>query len=60
MNIVESIVSKTAVVIDNIPTIDSSDRIREERASLLLLDLFLAKNQGVFMTRSSSGPTLWA
>ena len=54
MNIVESIVSKTAVVTDNIPTIDSSDRIREERASLLLLDLFLAKNQGVFMTRSSN------
>ena len=54
MNQIESIISKTAVVTDNIPTIDSSDRIREERASLLLLDLFLGKHQGVFMTRSSN------
>ena len=54
MSNVTDLISKTAVVTDNIPTIDSSDRIREERASLLLLDLFLAKNQGVFMTRSSN------
>ena len=54
MSKVTDLISKTAVVTDNIPTIDSSDRIREERASLLLLDLFLAKNQGVFMTRSSN------
>ena len=55
MNQIESIISKTAVATDNIPTVNSSELIREERASLLLLDLFLGKHQGRYMDYASYG-----
>ena len=54
MNQIESIISKTAVATDNIKTVNCSDRIREERVSLLLLNLFLSGNQGEYMNYASN------
>lgn len=54
MNTIEQIIAKTAVATDNIKTVNCSDRIREERVSLLLLNLFLSGNQGEYMNYASN------
>ena len=46
-------ISTNSVITDNVPIIRCDDRIREEKASLMLLDLFLSGNQGQYMTNSS-------
>ena len=53
MNTIEKFIAKTAIATDNIPCSKSSELIREERASLLLLDLFLGKHQGRYMNYAS-------
>ena len=55
MNTIEKFIAKTAIATDNIPCSKSSELIREERASLLLLDLFLGKHQGRYMNYASNG-----
>lgn len=53
MESLQKYISTNAVITDNVPIIRCDDRIREERASLMLLDLFLSGNQGKYMADSS-------
>ena len=55
MKALNEMISKVEVTADNAPIIWCDDRIREEKASLLLLDLFLSGNQGKYMNFACSG-----
>ena len=55
MKALNEMISKTDVIADNAPIILCDERIREEKASLLLLDLFLSGNQGKYMNIACSG-----
>ena len=55
MKALNEMISKVEVIADNAPIIWCDDRIREEKASLLLLDLFLSGNQGKYMNFACSG-----
>ena len=53
MNNLKKYISTNPVITDNVPIIRCDDRIREEKTSLMLLDLFLSGNQGQYMTQRS-------
>ena len=55
MKDLNKVIYKTDVIADNAPIIRCDERIREEKASLLLLDLFLSGNQGKYMNFACSG-----
>ena len=55
MNELKKFISTNSVITDNVPIIRCDERIREEKASLLLLDLFLSGNQGQYMTNNALG-----